>query len=161
MYERYILKSYSGEQVFYFKFIASCSQLSSFSHLFTSRYVDCMRHIIGCVAPCETHVENIHGSFERAGNLLNFLDVTKNCKKSLWYTRLSSNVLLKYLLRVPTVIPGFILTLSTSSLSSVAPPSKKNKRLPVALLHPSLSCVTSIQLTIPIFFMSFSTSCFH
>jgi len=72
MYEGYILNSYSREQVFYFKFITSCSHLLSLSRLFTSRYVDCMRHIIGCVAPPETHVENIHRSFERAGNLLNF-----------------------------------------------------------------------------------------
>jgi hypothetical protein len=43
--------------------------------------VDCMRHIIGCVVPCETQVQNIHGSFERAGNLLNFLGVTKSVKK--------------------------------------------------------------------------------
>ena len=161
MYEGYILNSYSGEQVFYFKFIASCSQLSSLSRLFTSRYVDCMRHIIGCVAPCETHVENIHGSFERAGNLLNFLGVTKKCKKASWYTRLRSNVPLTYLLRFRTVIPGFILTPSISSLSPVAPSSKKDNRLPFALLRPPLSYATSIQLTIPIFLMSISTSFFH
>jgi hypothetical protein len=84
VYEGYILNSYSGVQVFYFKFVASCSQLSFLSRLFTSRYVECMRHIIGCVAPCETYVENIRGSFERAGNLLNFLGVAEKCKKAIW-----------------------------------------------------------------------------
>jgi hypothetical protein len=81
MYERYILNSYSGEQVFYFKFIASCSQLSSLSRLFTSRYVDCMRHIIGCVAPCETQVENIHGSLNVHGIYWIFLVLQRSVKK--------------------------------------------------------------------------------
>jgi len=82
--EGYVLNSYGGLQAFYFKFIASCSQLSFFSRLFTSRYVDCMSHIIGSVAPFQTHVENIHGSFEFAGSLLKFLGVTKKSVKKLY-----------------------------------------------------------------------------
>jgi len=77
VYEGYVLNSYGGVQVFYFKFIASCSQLLFFSRLFTSHYVGCMSHIIGSAIPCQTHVENIHGSFEFAGSLLKFLGVRK------------------------------------------------------------------------------------
>jgi len=45
--------------------------------------VDCMSHITGSVSSCQTQVENIHGSFEFAENLLKFLGVTQKCKKAL------------------------------------------------------------------------------
>jgi hypothetical protein len=70
-----------------------------------------MSYIIGYVASCETHVENIRGSLERAGNLLKLLGVTEKCKKALWYSRLSFNALLKYLLRDRTVFSGVYLLL--------------------------------------------------
>jgi hypothetical protein len=48
-----------------------------------------MIHVIGYVASCETHIENEHWSFDRAGNLLKFLGVIKQRKKALQYSWLN------------------------------------------------------------------------
>jgi len=43
----------------------------------------------------------------------------------------------------------------------VAPLSRKDKRLRITLLHPSLSCATSIQLTFPVVLILFCIPSFH
>ena len=55
----------------------------------------------------------------------------------------------------------FFFFFSSPSPSCVPPTSKRITAYSVALLHPALSYVTYLQLTLPISLMSFSSSCFQ